>query len=128
MSNRKNIPKSVRNQLWIKYNINSINGKCPCGKNISMDQFVAGHIIAVVNGGKDNILNLYPICNSCNTSMGTQNLIQYFKQYLDVDIQIKSNLENKDKMFITTHSNLLHPLNNQEINKLWEEFYKNAPF
>jgi 5-methylcytosine-specific restriction endonuclease McrA len=43
-----------------------------------MTEFDAGHIIAVTNGGSDNLDNLAPVCGTCNKSMGTQNL-QDFK-------------------------------------------------
>ena len=77
---RKTIPKAVKITLWNKFfGEDNAKGKCEvCQREIKMTEFDAGHIIAVTNGGSDNLDNLAPVCGTCNKSMGTQNL-QDFK-------------------------------------------------
>jgi len=49
--------------------------------------FHCGHVIAEKNGGSIEIANLRPICQSCNSSMGTTNMDVFVKSY---------KIENKD--------------------------------
>jgi 5-methylcytosine-specific restriction endonuclease McrA len=79
---RKKIPTSVRNRLWRRYYPESINGKCyVCKTDITIDNFHAGHILSVRNGGSDNIENLKITCSLCNLSMGIQNLEEFKIKY-----------------------------------------------
>ena len=48
---------------------------------IYISNFHTGHIISKKNGGTSEIKNLYPLCGTCNTSMGS----------LDMDIYIQKN-------------------------------------
>lgn len=81
---RKNIPKAVKGACWNE-NIGPDNasGQCftGCLNIISQQNFQVGHIIAVSNGGSDELSNLKPICQQCNTSMGDQNMDEFIKQY-----------------------------------------------
>ena len=43
--------------------------------------FQAGHIISEAKGGDSSIRNILPICQECNLSMGTNNLIEYTTKY-----------------------------------------------
>lgn len=80
---RKTIPKTVRNLLWREYNGSSMDGICFCCKNgLKYENFHVGHVIPVCKGGTDNKTNLRPLCASCNTSMGSQNLFEFIEQYL----------------------------------------------
>ncbi len=56
-----------------------IKHKCLCCKkaNITNMDFEVGHILAVSNGGNDEISNLRPICSVCNKSMGSKNMREY---------------------------------------------------
>lgn len=45
--------------------------------------FNCGHIQAEYKGGDQSIDNLKPICQSCNSSMGTQNMDDFKNQYLN---------------------------------------------
>ena len=49
--------------------------------------FHCGHVIAEKNGGSIEITNLRPICQICNSSMGTTNMDVFVKSY---------KIENKD--------------------------------
>ena len=43
--------------------------------------FHCGHIIAEVNGGDIIVSNLKPICQNCNSSMGTKNINDFMLQF-----------------------------------------------
>ena len=78
------IPAAVRNSVWNTYigTENSI-GKCLCCslETISRGNYHCGHVISEKNHGKVTIQNLRPICLTCNTSMGTQNMISFIKKH-----------------------------------------------
>ena len=80
---RKSIPKTVRDNLWIKYfGKDSANGSCQCcGKSIHFTEWDAGHVVAVSNGGDNSIENLKPVCRACNLSMGSDNMEEFKKQH-----------------------------------------------
>ena len=73
---RKGVPKALKKVLWANHFGKMFKGKCFVCKSqtIYRDNFHAGHVIAVANGGKYLIENLRPICQSCNSCMGTENL------------------------------------------------------
>ena len=43
--------------------------------------FNCGHIIAEANGGELIVSNLKPICQNCNSSMGTKNMDDFMKGF-----------------------------------------------
>lgn len=53
--------------------------KCFCCNlsNITQLSFHCGHIVSENKGGKLELNNLLPICQSCNSSMGTKNMLEY---------------------------------------------------
>ena len=73
---KKNIPKALRQQVWLKYNGKCFENKCNiiwCKNNIDVFNFHVGHNIPESKGGKMYIENLRPICSFCNQSMGNIN-------------------------------------------------------
>ena len=81
---KQNISKTLRISVWNKYFGEDVGkNKCMCCNitEITQLKFHCGHIIAERNGGDTSIDNLVPICESCNKSMGTQNL-NTFKETL----------------------------------------------
>jgi hypothetical protein len=79
---RKNIPKEVKKDLWVRHFGKKYKGNCfVCNKIIDTHNFEAGHVKSVAEGGSDNISNLKPICSGCNKSMGTMNLYKYKDKY-----------------------------------------------
>jgi len=80
---KEKIPVSVKNTLWSQHFPNVLEGKCKCCQTevISRNNFDCGHIISEKEGGKIHLDNLKPICRSCNSSMGTQNMTDYMKKY-----------------------------------------------
>ena len=43
--------------------------------------FHCGHVIPECKGGKTNLSNLKPICQTCNLSMGTKNMDEFMKKF-----------------------------------------------
>lgn len=78
------IPKKVKIDVWNTYIGQNIPlHKCLCCKIvvISMQTFDVGHVIAEANGGTSTIINLRPICSSCNASMGKRDMREYIQTY-----------------------------------------------
>ena len=80
---KEQIPKCVRNALWINFFKDSRVGLCLCCKRepITISNFHAGHIKAEKNGGKTSLENLKPICPMCNLSMATQDMNEFISRY-----------------------------------------------
>ena len=80
---RQQIPKMMRGQVWKNQHGNSIKGYCYCcTKELdAFDSWSVGHIVARACGGPDNTVNLRPVCISCNTSMGTENMYDFKAKY-----------------------------------------------
>ncbi len=82
---KSTIPKVVRSQVWDKWIGADIGRtKCyVCRMNIidKGGNFHCGHVIAESNGGELKVENLRPICGSCNSSMGTQDMREFCKRH-----------------------------------------------
>ena len=81
---KKLIPLSLKRTVWNKYiGITIGQTVCLCCKltDISQMSFACGHIISEYNGGEIKLDNLKPICMSCNSSMGTQNMDDFIEEY-----------------------------------------------
>jgi 5-methylcytosine-specific restriction endonuclease McrA len=70
-------------------------------------EFHCAHIISEKNGGTTTLDNLMPICAQCNTSMRTQNLIDFRNKYFTKNIkqnkkQIKYFYPKRDRKQIDT--------------------------
>ena len=81
---KKKIPQTLRIQVWNKWIGEEIGKtKCLCCKlhDISQLNFNCGHIVAESKGGELKTENLKPICQSCNNSMGTQNMNEFMLEY-----------------------------------------------
>jgi len=73
----KTIPLSLKKTVWNHWmGMNVGEAKCPVCKITLIHQmsFHCGHILAKSNGGTNTVDNLKPICQSCNSSMGNQNM------------------------------------------------------
>ena len=81
---RKQLRGVIREQIWDKW-IGKDKGTaiCPiCETNeIRQTHYIAGHIIAVANGGEDTVDNIRPICNKCNLYMEVMNMDEYKIKY-----------------------------------------------
>jgi len=87
---KKSIPLVLKRRLWSKY-FGEQNGiaTCPCCKlsQISTFSFHCGHIISERNGGTLILDNLIPLCQSCNSSMGTKSYNE-FCEYIGISNDI----------------------------------------
>jgi 5-methylcytosine-specific restriction endonuclease McrA len=75
MSEKKKIPKAIREQLWIQKIGRKFESKCKttwCRNKINVFDFQAGHDVPECKGGSAELTNLVPICSRCNLSMGSQ--------------------------------------------------------
>lgn len=77
---KKTIPKTLKRLVWNKYIGESVGkAKCMCCNltDITQMSFHCGHIMAEANGGQLIVENLRPICQSCNSSMGVINMLDF---------------------------------------------------
>ena len=82
---KKPIPATIKRLVWNTH-IGEEKGKskCLCCKitDITQLSFNCGHIVAESNGGELKVSNLMPICQNCNSSMGTKNMNEFMKTLL----------------------------------------------
>ena len=81
---RKPFAQRDRMKVWDKeFGASVDRSKCPiCGMNeISRFNFTVGHRKSLKNGGTNNMRNLRPICQQCNSQMGSMNMSVYIKKY-----------------------------------------------
>jgi hypothetical protein len=81
---KKHISATLKRLVWNKYIGESIGkAKCYCCKTTDITQlsFHCGHVIPEYEGGYTTLDNLRPICQNCNSSMGTQNMNEFMKQF-----------------------------------------------
>ena len=82
---KKNIPSTVKRLVWNTHIGEEIGkAKCLCCKvtDITQLSFHCGHIVAESNGGETTVANLKPICQNCNSSMGTTNMDDFMKKLI----------------------------------------------
>ena len=82
---KKPISATVKRLVW-NANIGEEIGKSKClcchSTDITQLSFHCGHIVAESNGGELIVTNLRPICQNCNSSMGTKNMNDFMKTLL----------------------------------------------
>lgn len=83
---KKSIPSALKRKVWYVYMGEEKGvGLCTCCgiSKINQFSFHCGHVVSEKNGGEMNVDNLRPICQNCNSSMGTKNMTE-FKKMLSV--------------------------------------------
>jgi hypothetical protein len=81
---KKPVPAALKRKVWAKWLSEEIGkAKCMCCNltDITQLNFHCGHIISEAEGGELKVDNLKPICQSCNSSMGTMNMDEFMKKY-----------------------------------------------
>ena len=81
---KRSIPTTLKRIVWNFWIGEEIGKtKCMCCKLTDITQlaFNCGHIIAESKGGELKMENLKPICQSCNSSMGKQNMHEFIQKY-----------------------------------------------
>jgi 5-methylcytosine-specific restriction endonuclease McrA len=84
LKTKKTIPSTIKRLVWHAY-IGEDKGKakCLCCKTTDITQlsFHCGHVIPEAHGGCISVENLRPICQNCNSSMGTMNMTDFMTTY-----------------------------------------------
>lgn len=96
---KKKIPTSLKQNIWMLRNGEQFKAKCYvkwCENILTPFTFEAGHDIPESKGGSTTVDNLYPICSSCNKSMGNRYSIQ---EYCDV-YKERKNVDKENMMVI----------------------------
>ena len=79
---KKKISAAMKKLVW-NTNIGEEIGKSKCmccqSTDITQMSFNCGHIVAEAKGGATIVSNLKPICQNCNSSMGTNNMNEFMK-------------------------------------------------
>ena len=81
---KKSISHVLKRRVWAEHIGEHVGKtKCLCCKltDITQLSFHCGHIIAEKNGGTTTVDNMLPICQSCNSSMGTNNLYAFMTMH-----------------------------------------------
>ena len=80
----KNVPQSVRQQVWNTY-IGDHIGKTKClfceQNDITPFQFHCVHVIAKSQNGTFDVSNLRPLCSVCNQSMTCHDMIAFARKF-----------------------------------------------
>ena len=82
---KKPISSTIKRLVWNSHIGEEIGkAKCLCCKitDITQLSFNCGHIIAESNGGELIVSNLKPICQNCNSSMGTKDMNEFMRTLL----------------------------------------------
>ena len=82
---KKPIPSALKRLVWNKWIGEELGkSKCLCCNVTDINQmsFNCGHIIAECNGGELILSNLKPICQNCNSSMGTMNMNDFMSKFI----------------------------------------------
>ena len=132
---RKSIPSTVKDALWRRECGDKLDGKCTvCEQPIAYNNCHIAHILALKNGGTDNIGNLTISCQSCNLSMGTDNLHdfrnRYFKKINSVIsvVPVTPIVQKKENLFELQRSMLYQfvtdkPVCNSNLINYFDEVY-----
>lgn len=119
MYKKKSIPLSLKALVWNKYiGEEKGTGYCQCCRKniIKQISFHCGHIISERNGGSTTLNNLIPLCQTCNLSMGKQNMNDFVKKYgfheNELDNESPKRTINKTKKKLTTNNNLNNNIDN----------------
>mmetsp|Transcript_3762 Transcript_3762/g.5663 ORF Transcript_3762/g.5663 Transcript_3762/m.5663 type:complete len:391 (+) Transcript_3762:730-1902(+) len=83
LQNRRPIPAAVKNAVWDRWNGRLGFAPCFCCRRqeIRMSSFHCGHVVARSRGGSDSVENLRPICQACNSSMGSCNMAVFIERF-----------------------------------------------
>jgi 5-methylcytosine-specific restriction endonuclease McrA len=82
---KKKISSTLKRLVWNKWIGEEIGKfKCLCCNVTDINQmsFNCGHIIPECKGGETILSNLKPICQNCNSSMGSLNMDEFMKTFL----------------------------------------------
>lgn len=98
MSTKQSIPVQLKNNVWSRKFQDNATGLCSCcqKETLQSSSFHCGHIYAEAQGGEIHILNMLPICKSCNIHMGQQYMPNYMERvfgrnlFNEMDVEMMS--------------------------------------
>ena len=77
-STKKKIPDRLRQEVWEKNIGDKFWGNCfTCNMRLCSFEFSCGHVVSEAEGGPTVLDNLKVVCKSCNSKMGTQNMMTF---------------------------------------------------
>jgi 5-methylcytosine-specific restriction endonuclease McrA len=72
------IPRILRQKVWETNIGDKFWGNCfTCKMRLNTLEFACGHIVSEFKGGKMVLENMKVVCKSCNSKMGTQNMMEF---------------------------------------------------
>ena len=79
---RRSFTNAQKDYIWLRDNGKKFEGECPvCNvQSIDCHNFIGAHIVAHSCGGRTHVDNGIAICGSCNSKMGTRNLVEFTKE------------------------------------------------
>jgi 5-methylcytosine-specific restriction protein A len=89
------ITPTIKKELWKRHFDESNDGVCKiCTNSITKNNFTWKYIFPKVRGGRNNILNLLPVCNDCDSKYNNIedefNLIIYLKNKHNIILKLDS--------------------------------------
>jgi hypothetical protein len=108
MVKKNNIPRAIKQQVWLKHIGKKFEDKCTikwCQNVISVFNFHTGHNIPESKGGTINIDNLRPICSNCNLSMNDTYSIDEWNI-----LCVRKDINNNNGLFSVNFFNYLYKL------------------
>lgn len=114
---RHKIPDIIKNKMWVRDFLDDNNiGQCfTCKKKLAYHKAHCGHIISIKNNGSNEINNLVPTCQKCNSSIGENNMDEYCKNNFPNEIfKFPNGTIIKPDLFLNNNSDLE---NNIDIEK-----------
>lgn len=81
---KQSISSTLKRKVWDTHIGQTIGQhKCLCCNltDITQLSFHCGHIVPESKGGETTLSNLRPICQNCNSSMGTKNMIDFMNNF-----------------------------------------------
>ena len=85
MYKKKNIPKAVREQVWLQTFGKKYENKCHihwCNNIITVFDYHVGHDQPESKGGELKLDNLKPLCSRCNLSMSNKYTIKEWNKMM----------------------------------------------
>jgi 5-methylcytosine-specific restriction endonuclease McrA len=105
--------KKIREQVWIHHNDKKFETKCYvvwCTNIVDVFNFQVGHDTPKALGGSNTLLNLKPICQNCNQSMGSRYSITEWNKLFTEQRRQMSTMMNRQNI-----ENIMSPIEYEKI-------------
>lgn len=106
--------KKIREQVWIHHNGKNFETKCYvswCTNIVDVFNFQVGHDTPKALGGSNTLINLKPICQNCNQSMGSRYSIAEWNQLFTAQRRQMSAMVSRQN----SNSDIVHPIEYKKI-------------